>query len=327
MISTGLPQLNGLAWRPLTPSDAEAMSQLATDCNAVDRTHLITPVEMAEEFARFGDHAATDSVGAFAGDGRLLAFAWAIVLPTARTERRAILWKMAHPDVRAAVDDPLVDWMEAAGTARLRTYDDDVPRGLYVYEIYDWLLAEQELYERHGYERARYFTENLRDLSAPIDDVPLPDGLTARPWSDAASQDARDVHNAAFRDHWGSQPLNEEHWASFRSGEFFLPDRSWVVYDGDEPVAYVACSQYPHDWEDRGRTEGWIDGIGTIRSHRKRGIASALIAKAMRAFREDGLEYACLGVDAASPTGANAIYERHGFVPEKRSITYRKAVD
>ncbi len=47
---------------------------------------------------------------------------------------------------------------------------------------------------------------------------------------------------------------------------------------------------------------------------------------ALRAFRDDGLEYACLGVDSESPTGANRLYERLGFAPEKRMITFRKSV-
>jgi ribosomal protein S18 acetylase RimI-like enzyme len=101
---------------------------------------------------------------------------------------------------------------------------------------------------------------------------------------------------------------------------------SWVVYDGDTPVAYMQCSKYPHDWEDRGRTEAWIDGIGTIRSHRGRGVASALITMAMRSFRDDALEFAVLGVDSENPTGANRIYERLGFVPEKRMVAFRKRV-
>jgi ribosomal protein S18 acetylase RimI-like enzyme len=100
-----------------------------------------------------------------------------------------------------------------------------------------------------------------------------------------------------------------------------------VVYDGGTPVAYVQCSRYPHDWEDRGRTEAWIEGIGTIASYRGRGIASALITMAMLAFRTDGMEYAILGVDSENPTGANRIYERLGFVPERRMVSFRKPVD
>jgi len=322
-----LPEIAGVTWRPLGRDDAEAMARLHNACNAVDRTFLMTPGEMDEEFDRFGDHAESGSIGAFTADGEMLALGWGQVPETGRTEHRAFVWLLVHPTVRGRVEDALVPWIEDVARDRLATFDDDLPRALYRYDIYEWMKDQQILFERHGYERVRYFTENLRDLALPIAESSLDDGFVARTWSDDTVADSLAVHNAAFEDHWGSQPFTLDHWKSFHTGEFFLPDTSWIVYDEGVPVAYMSCSKYPHDWEDRGRTEAWIEGIGTIRSHRGRGIASALITKALGAFVDQGLEYACLGVDSESPTGANRIYERLGFVPEKRMITFRKPVD
>jgi len=188
------------------------------------------------------------------------------------------------------------------------------------------MTDEAALFERHGYVAARSFTENLRDLALPVNEAPLADGLVARTWSDEVGADALVVHNAAFADHWASQPIDSDQWVSYHANEFFQPGMSWVVYEDEVPVAYMQCSKYPHDWEDRGRKEAWIEGIGTIRSHRGRGIASALITMAMSAFRTDGMEYAILGVDSENPTGANRIYERLGFVPERRMTAFRKPV-
>lgn len=322
-----LPDVPGAAWRPLVPGDAEAMADLHNACSKVDRTYLMTPGEMGEEFDRYGDQAESGSVGAFRPDGELLALGWAQVSKTGRTEHRVFVWLLVHPSIRGRVEDDLVPWIEEKGANRLDEFDDDLPRALYRYDIYEWMTDQQAVMERHGYERVRYFTESLRDLALPIDDALLEEGLASRPWSDDTVEDSLEVHNAAFEDHWGSQPFTLDHWKSFHSGEFFLSQMSWVVYDQDLPVAYMSCSKYPHDWEDRGRTEAWIEGIGTTRSHRGRGIASALITVALHAFRDEGLQYACLGVDSESPTGANRIYERLGFVPEKRMITFRKPLD
>ncbi len=321
-----LPRISGVSWRPLVPDDAVAMADLHNACNAVDRTFLTTPGEMAEEFDRFGEDANTDSIGAFGRNGEMLALGWSLVPKTGRTEHRAFVWLLVHPGVRGRVEDELVHWIEAVGTNRLRSFDGELPCSLYRYDIYEWMTDEQDLFERHGYDRVRYFTENLRDLSLPIEDAPLDDHWTALRWSKETVADSLEVHNAAFEDHWGSQPFGLDHWESFHAGDFFLPDTSWVIYDQEAPVAYMSCSKYPHDWADRGRTEAWIEGIGTIRSHRGRGIASALITMALRDFKSDGMEYAVLGVDSESPTGANRLYERLGFVPEKRMITYRKSV-
>jgi hypothetical protein len=48
---------------------------------------------------------------------------------------------------------------------------------------------------------------------------------------------------------------------------------------------------------------------------------------AMPGYRDHGMQYACLGVDAGNTTGANRICELLGFVAEKRHVTYTKAND
>jgi ribosomal protein S18 acetylase RimI-like enzyme len=133
------------------------------------------------------------------------------------------------------------------------------------------------------------------------------------------------VHNASFADHWGSQPISEKSWAN-NATEFLLPKASYVVYDGYQPVSYLMAAAFPHDFEDKGRTEAWVEGLGTIRSHRKRGIASALVTLAMEEFKTSDVEFAVLGVDSENPTGAHHIYEELGFVPDRRGIAYIKVV-
>ena len=322
-----LPEISGAVWRPLVPGDAGAMADLHNACFEVDRTFRTTLGEMSDEFDRFGEDAETDSIGLFSPEEGLLALGWGLVPKSGKTEHRSFVWLLVHPRIRGSVDDDLVEWIEAVAVSRLRTFDDGLPLAMYRHEVFETMVDEVALFERHGFERSRYFTENLRDLSDPIEDAPLAGGLIAGAWSDEASTDARVVHNEAFADHWGSQPIAPEQWATYHTNDFFQPQMSWVVYDGGKPVAYVQCSKYPHDWEARGRTEAWIDGIGTIESHRGRGIASALITMAMRAFRDDGMQYAILGVDSENETGANSVYERLGFEAERRSISFRKPVD
>jgi ribosomal protein S18 acetylase RimI-like enzyme len=321
-----LPEIPDAQWRPLGPGDAEAMADLHNACFEVDRTYLMTPGEMSDEFERFGEHTETDSIGLFTAGGELLAFGWGLVPKSGKTEHRAFVWLLVHPQIRGSVEDDLVDWIEAAAIDRLQTFHDDLPSAMYRHDVFETMVDEIALFERHGFEPARYFTENLRDLSKTIDDPALADGLVARSWSDEIAGDALAVHNDAFAGHWGSQPIDPDQWATYHANDFFQPQMSWVVYDGDTPVAYVQCSKYPHDWEVRGRIEAWVEGIGTIESHRGRGIASALITMAMRSFRDDGMQYAILGVDSENATGANRVYERLGFEVDRRGIAFRKPV-
>ncbi len=328
MTTTGLPKLGDTRWRPLTVDDAAAMSDLQQDCFAVDGGYRSTAIEMRQEFGRFGDDAATDSIGAFNADGRLLALGWVQVPDGGATEHRGFVWMEIDPGLRGLVDDALLSWLEAAGSHRLRSFGDGLPLGLYRYEVYESMEDVIALMERHGFEAVRYFTENLRDLAQPIEPRPLPEGIIAQSWSERAGADALGLHNAAFADHWGSQPQGEDSWESYTTGsEFFEPDTSWVAYDRAVPVAYVKSGTYPHDFEDRARTESWIEGVGTLPSYRGRGIASALITMAMLGYRANGMDFACLGVDSQNTTGANRIYERLGFIPEKRSITFKRVIE
>jgi mycothiol synthase len=62
------------------------------------------------------------------------------------------------------------------------------------------------------------------------------------------------------------------------------------------------------------------------RPWRKRGLAKALLACAMRKLIELGMHEAALGVDTQNPNGALGLYESMGFKPVKRWVTYRKAI-
>jgi ribosomal protein S18 acetylase RimI-like enzyme len=63
--------------------------------------------------------------------------------------------------------------------------------------------------------------------------------------------------------------------------------------------------------------------LGTLRSHRKRGIASALVHTACHVFRGEGFTHAALGVDSENPTGAYHLYQRLGFTELNKSVQHQ----
>jgi ribosomal protein S18 acetylase RimI-like enzyme len=190
---------------------------------------------------------------------------------------------------------------------------------------YDWQARKIKLLTSHGYMPARYFDEIERDLCDPIASCELPNGITVRTYEDAPLSDSLLVHNVSFTDHWGSQPISESRWRQ-KWNEFHVATASFVAYDGDEPVSYLTSAAFPHDFKDKGRSEAWVEGLGTVRSHRKRGIASTLVTLAIEDFKRLGMEYAVLGVDSESPTGAHHLYESLGFVHHRREIAYIKKI-
>ena len=71
----------------------------------------------------------------------------------------------------------------------------------------------------------------------------------------------------------------------------------------------------------------WLERVSVRRRWRRRGVARALIAAAMRATRERGLSTAALGVDTQNPTGALGLYEALGFTVHKRGSAWQKAFE
>jgi ribosomal protein S18 acetylase RimI-like enzyme len=159
--------------------------------------------------------------------------------------------------------------------------------------------------------------------------APRPEqGFTVAAWAGEHDEPARLVYNEAFADHWGSVPMDAETWRKqivdnpgFRRGYSFV-----AIADG-EVVGYASCEEYPEDWEAAGRSEAWIGGLGVLRPWRKRGIATALLARAMIAMSESGTDYAMIGVDSDSPSGAQHLYKSLGFTTKTTGVTWQLAVD
>jgi len=86
-------------------------------------------------------------------------------------------------------------------------------------------------------------------------------------------------------------------------------------------------------WIDRGENErygrnwGYTQAVAVRREWRNRGLASALIARALRAVRDKGASEAALGVDSSNPSGALRLYEKLGYHVQTRYARYRKPLD
>ena len=81
------------------------------------------------------------------------------------------------------------------------------------------------------------------------------------------------------------------------------------------------------DNADRETNDVYIHRVGTIRSHRRQGLATHLIIRSMEAaVAAGGLDRAALQVDEMSHTRATLVYERLGFETYARSLTFVKAL-
>jgi ribosomal protein S18 acetylase RimI-like enzyme len=65
-----------------------------------------------------------------------------------------------------------------------------------------------------------------------------------------------------------------------------------------------------------------VGKVGTLREHRGRGLAGALLRHSLLAYRDAGFDEAALDVDSDNPTGALGVYQRAGFRVERRFADY-----
>ncbi len=175
-----------------------------------------------------------------------------------------------------------------------------------------------------GYRPVRYFLEMERDLTQPIPEPPLPEGLTVRP---VRPHEHRRVFTAlveADREAWGQVKQTEADYERFIGRPMTDPSLWTVAWDGDEPAGMVLGWIDHEENGQNGRLVGYTEDIAVLPPYRRRGLARALLARNMALMRERGMTVANLGVDSENPSGATRLYEGMGFRAVRRYTVHRK---
>jgi mycothiol synthase len=172
----------------------------------------------------------------------------------------------------------------------------------------------------HGFAHIRGSWEMELDLATPRAAVELPAGVALRVFE--VGRDERrfwELHETAFVDHFDYSPTPFETFEA----EWFASD-SWdpsaVVFaesDG-EAVGVIA-------WVEGGTTDGYIADVSVLPSHRRRGIAAALLRRAFDDIARAGRRRATLTVDSENTTGAAGVYERVGMRPYREWHVYARS--
>lgn len=307
-----------LRWRAIAPEDAPALLALVNSVEEADgRPYRMSLAELEDDLGAPWRDLGADTVVGLDEDGTPRAWTELLAPPDDVTERRVFVFGGVHPRWRGrGVGRTLVAWaLERAHTlVASHLAGGHVPWRIGAFLGVDDVAAVR-LFERAGLTPLRHYAMLRRDLSMPIPAVLEPDGVVVEPWTPDAEEDARLAHNAAFADHWGSQPQSAERWLEQRWA--FAPGWSLVARDthreGAPVVGYLMSERLPDDWPAQGFTSAYVDIVGVVREARGRGVASLLLARAMALYAADGIEYATLSVDTANPTGAFQLYERLGF--------------
>ena len=314
--------------RPVTPADLPRLAEVfAASFAAHGHTVVTTADELAEELQPPHCNPDTDAVVALV-DGRIIGGAYTIHLPSAEREERCYLEGKVDPAALGrGAGSALLDW-SLARAHDLLAVDSGIPRVIRVNTL-DRDDRVGPLLESRGLRPVRWFSTLLRpldDLPGAITETDAPPGIEIAPWDATRTLDALAVNNTAFADHWGSAPMQPEGWQQRTTGFGSHPQTSFMAHDGDRVVAFLTSHRYDVDDEAIGMKIGWVNHLGTLPTHRKRGIASGLIARALSAYRGLGWTHAAIEVDDDNPTGARGLYGSLGFAPWRGSVTWEKPV-
>jgi ribosomal protein S18 acetylase RimI-like enzyme len=311
--------IDGVSWRPAGLDDLDAVVAHYAAMASVDHPHWTETREEIEDELTMSwvDLSADTLIGEV--DGRLVAFGQAVAPADPETVVRVILFGGVHPGFRnRGIGRSLLAWLEGRGRQLLAASGSSLPGWLMVYSQAANEAAAR-LVEGAGFATERWFAQLERHLDAPIPELELPTPLRLAKLTQALSEPTRHAKNAAFRDHWGSQPSTAEGWGRFMGAETRSFDLSFVALDGEEVVGFVILDVNEDDWALQGYRGSYISLVGVVSAWRRRGVAPALLAASLRASAAAHLERSVLDVDSESPTGAFGLYTGMGFAETDRS--------
>lgn len=327
------PELPGLSLRVHEGGTALA-AKLAPIANAVNTAEGIDELVTVADLEHWLGHRtaafdpAADVVLAEV-DGALVGYAWVDWVDTTDGLREFHLGGYVHPDWQGrGIGRRLLAWQESHSRQSQAAAETDRPLGLGTWAP-EKRAAKRRLFERAGYQTARYFFTMRRTPLDEVDMPPMPDGTEVRPIGhDRASQ--RQLWEAdveAFEDHWGGFDASDAAFDSALVSPDHTPDLWIVAWEGDEIAGAVTNAIYVAENEAFARRQGWLETVFVRRRWRRRGLGAAIVARALVRLREAGMNEAMLGVDSDNPTGALGLYERAGFVVDRRAAAYRKPME
>jgi ribosomal protein S18 acetylase RimI-like enzyme len=167
-----------------------------------------------------------------------------------------------------------------------------------------------DAFETLGMERIRPWWRMDRGLGGtlpaaqPVAGYALIDGTTAKPGSWG------EMFNRSFEDHWRFSPRSEEELMRDKAPTLSLMA---VTAPDHAPVAMAHGQLETYFVDPRSQPVGLISVVGTSPEHRRRGLATWLVAELLSRLRDSGARHGSLYVDGASATRAYDAYRKLGF--------------
>jgi mycothiol synthase len=329
------PTATGLQWRAIGTADIDGWAALLARTAAVEQPVWYEKAADLDQIMQSSKNdPAVDSVLGLDADGVPRAYGRVSKNPDAD---KAYGFACVDPDwQRRGIGSAILAWQERrtrrrfadAGEADGEPGDGQAPAPRLRLFMEEKMAHQSALFAARGFEVVRWFNEMHRPLDGFLPEASLAPGLELVTLEPGLHEAVRLAHNAAFQDHWGSEPRDEEAWRFTMEDPLHRQDLSTVVLDAatGDVAGYQIATFDPDTAVARGFKEGYTDLLGVRRGYRGRGIATTLLADAMHRFVAAGMDVASLDVDSENPTGALALYVKMGYKAVNRSMAWDKAL-
>jgi mycothiol synthase len=226
-----------------------------------------------------------------------------------------------HPiywaDLRVPVSEPddiraaLLDWTETRTTERAG----EVLR----FHAISTDKATKRLLEARGLGVIRHFYRMRIELDEALEKPQWPDEVLVRTVRPEDTEAVYEAHQETFEDHWEHTRMPLDEWKHAFMSEGFDPEL-WFLAESDGELAGISmCRQHEGEPD-----QGVVRVLGVRSGWRRKRLGRALLVHSFHEFRRRGLKAAILGVDAASLTGANRLYESVGMRVIVQSDVYEQ---
>jgi mycothiol synthase len=307
----------GYRWRAPTLDDvAEAVAMENAEAVALVGVPLVSEEWQRSQWTAPGFVLEENAALVIAADGRI---AGTLLIESARPHRTVFqIGVVARDHHGHGLGGALVDEGErrAQAVVALAAPGDRVV--MHAGTLADEPLVSSLLAGR-GYVEVRRFSRMAISFDAAPAAPPALPGIVLRRAGEGDQSGVYRCLQKAFEDHWGENQRDEEAWLHAHAGD----ESAWLAaIDGNQIVGALVAS--PRSEEDP--EYGYVDQLGVLRSHRRRGVARALLLESFCEFHRRGKRGVHLHVDTRSPTGATDLYERAGMSPAPRFATWEKVL-
>lgn len=174
--------------------------------------------------------------------------------------------------------------------------------------------------ERHGYVRASDDEPFLAYLARRLDDLPpavVPSGFELRTVAPRDVPSRVDAHRSAF----DPSRVTVESYRNVMEAWPYRPELDCIVVTADGRVASYCLA-----WLDDVNRVGELEPVGTHADFRRRGLARAVSAFALKRLLEERAELTVVYARGDSAyTAPKLLYESLGFAQHSRTVSFRLA--